>query len=126
MHRRISSLVQTVSTAHIFGSMTSREIPCAVDNTLPHISFEVVAGVFVSALVNSCAGVSTGRYCFHKHVMKNLPEGSCKLMYIDGDEPFRPLWLKGAINQVREDDKEGKLFAVVCTTLPTRPPLGIW
>jgi hypothetical protein len=124
VHRRISSLVQTVSTAHIFGSMTSREIPCAVDNTLPHISFEVVAGVFVSALVDSCAGVSTGRYCFHKHVMKNLPEGSYKLMYFDGDEPFRPLWLKGAIDQVREDDKEGKLFAVVVYNTTYKTPAG--
>jgi hypothetical protein len=111
--KKAASLVQMVNLAHVFEGVARREIPCAVDNTLPHIAFEVVKVVFVSALVDSCAGVSTGRFSFHMHVMSRLPKGSYKLMYFDGDEPFKPLWLRGAINQAKECGEEGKLFAVV-------------
>jgi hypothetical protein len=112
----VFSLVQvasTVNNAHVLEALAMRSIPCSIDNALPHIAFEIVKGIYMMALVDSCAGVSTGNYSFHKHVMSNLPPESYKLTHFDGDEPFECLYLRGAIEKIRADDKEGRLFAVV-------------
>lgn len=108
-----------VKSFNIPSTSMLRQMPISISDGLPHASFSIgtetsqVADLV--ALVDSGAMLSTGYKPFHEWVRTNYP--SCVLKYeeFNGDNPFSPVKLEGAITDPTAYDAavHGLLTAVI-------------
>ena len=100
-------------------SSNLRPMPIRTQNELPHVKFSIGCEpssiVGLSLLYDTGAALNTGYDAYHKQIMKAHPQMVAKFETFDGDNPFDPIKLCGAITSPEDYDvsKHGVLSAVI-------------
>lgn len=111
-------MVQLVKSfsAPITGSLPP--MPIAIDNGLPHITFQLGADVdtaSLAGLMDTCGALNTGFLPFHQWLMSERPDLVAEFVSFDDANPFEIVKLGGAILDPANFDAEhhGNLTAVI-------------
>ena len=95
-------------------------MPITTQNKLPHIKFSIGNGhsatpIGLSILYDTGVTLNTGLEFYHRKIMKSRPHMVAKFETFDGNNPFDPIKLCGAIT-ISDDydaEKHGILSAVI-------------
>ena len=81
----------------------------------------------LSLLFDTCAALNTGYLPYHNQIIKRHPDIVAKFEYFDGDNPFKPIKLCGAITNPSDYDsaKHGVLSAIVEYYIPYKTANGV-
>ena len=95
-----------------------RRMPIDSLNELVHISFPIgltESDATITALYDTGAALNTGSYAHHRHIMETSPELVHEYEEFDGENPFDPIKLEGAITnpQNYDENQHGILCAVI-------------
>jgi hypothetical protein len=94
-------------------------MPIAIDNGLPHIAVSLGSNSeldpTLSGLMDTCGALNTGYLLFHLWLMSERPDLVADFHSFDGDNPFDPVKLGGAIKDPDNFDasQHGNLTAVI-------------
>jgi len=102
-----------------------RRMPIDSINELPHLNFPIGPKedeVTISSLFDTGAALNTGFLSYHKFIMRTRPELVAEYEEFDGDNPFDPIKLGGAITDpaAYNVDNHGLLKAVIRYHTPFR------
>jgi hypothetical protein len=99
-------------------------MPIAIDNGLPHITFDLGSDASVDptlycGLMDTCGALNTGYLLFHLWLMSERPNLVAEFISFDDANPFKPIKLGGAICDPAdfESSTHGNLTPVIrhCT-----------
>ena len=93
-------------------------MPIAIDNGLPHITFDLGADpslVELCGLMDTCGALNTGYLLFHLWLRSERPDLVAEFVSFDDSNPFEPIKLGGAIRDPSDFDAtdHGNLTAVI-------------
>lgn len=93
-------------------------MPIAIDNGLPHITFELGAApslVELCGLMDTCGALNTGYLLFHLWLKSERPDLVAEFISFDDSNPFEPIKLGGAIRDPSDfvAADHGNLTAVI-------------
>lgn len=121
-------LVQLLRSLHIRPATTLRPIPVAITSCLPTIDLRLGTATdppsptVLTVLLDTCAGLNSGSYVFHKALADIYPNCVADFVEFDNDlNPFEPVRLTGAITDPSDYDPaslHGSLRAVITYHLP--------
>jgi hypothetical protein len=122
------TLLELVRSLHIRPATPVRPIPVAISSRLPTIDLHLglandpSSTTILTTLLDTCAGLNSGSYAFHKTLAILHPR--CVAEFVEFDDllnPFEPVRLTGAITDPDSYDPEslhGSLRAVITYHLP--------
>ena len=97
-----------------------RPMPITSRNELPHIKLTISCcngdnAICIKMIYDTGAALSTGFLDYHENIWKNHPKVVARYEKFDGENPFDPIKLCGAINNPKDYDesKHGLLSAVI-------------
>ncbi|MGH3623045.1 MAG: hypothetical protein ACRDQ5_14825, partial [Sciscionella sp.] len=96
-----------------------RPMPISVQNGMPTTLFDIgktTDEICLTMMVDTGAGVNTGWKPYHRWIMQEHPELVHSYEECDGDNPFDPLRLQGALREddlCMENNSRGHLTAVI-------------
>ena len=103
-----------------FRNTNLQPMPIASQNELAHIKMSICAIatkkiIGLSMLYDTCVALNTGYFPYHIEIVKHHPSVVKRIEYFDGENPFEPIELFGAITHPSDYDSEkhGILSAVV-------------
>jgi hypothetical protein len=105
-------------------------MPIAIDNGLPHISFDLGTdaslGPSLVGLMDTCGALNTGYLLFHLWLKFERPDLVAEFISFDDANPFEPIKLGGAISDPADFDSSthGNLTAVIRYYTPYIEPSG--
>jgi hypothetical protein len=105
-------------------------MPIAIDNGLPHISFDLGTDSSIDpslvGLMDTCGALNTGYLLFHLWLKSERPDLVAEFISFDDENPFEPIKLGGAISDPSdfESSTHGNLTAVIRYYTPYVDPLG--
>ena len=115
-----------------FSKSNLRPMPITSQNELAHIKMliglDINKGVIgLSLLFDTGAALNTGYLPYHNQIIKRHPNIVAKFEHFDGNVPFEPIRLCGAITNPSEYDSEkhGVLNAVVEYFTPYKTANGV-
>jgi hypothetical protein len=93
-------------------------MPIAIDNGLPHITFDLGAApslVELRGLMDTCGALNTGYLLFHLWLKSERPDLVADFVSFDDSNPFEPIKLGGAIRDPSDfvSADHGNLTAVI-------------
>jgi hypothetical protein len=112
-------LVKSFSTHLPPSPLVLPPMPIAIDNGLPHITFDLGAdpGLDPSlcGLMDTCGALNTGYLLFHLWLKSERPDLVADFVSFDDSNPFEPIKLGGAIRDPSDFDAtdHGNLTAVI-------------
>jgi hypothetical protein len=94
-------------------------MPIAIDNGLPHITFNLGANsssVELCGLMDTCGALNTSFLLFHLWLKSERPDLVAEFVSFDESNPFEPIKLGGAICHPPDFNASdhGNLTAVIC------------
>ena len=115
---KAKQFVQMVRSCSFRDGPSMRRMPISVQNEMPHIRFPVGLQTHRASLLglyDTGAAVTTGLYSYHKQLCERRPDLVHSFEEFDGDNPFEPIKLEGAITHpsAYEEKRHGALSAVV-------------
>ena len=93
-------------------------MPIAIDNGLPHITFDLSASslfVELCGLMGTCGALNTGYFLFHLWLKSKRPDLVAEFVSFDDANPFEPIKLGGAIGDPSDfiSSDHGNLTAII-------------
>ena len=109
---------QFVTIVQCHNIREKRRMPISSQNELPHLDFGIGQArdaMTLSFLYDTGAAINTGYLPYHKKIMKEYPQVVESFEEFNGDNPFEPIKLMGAITNPAKYDREqhGILSAVI-------------
>jgi hypothetical protein len=110
--------------------VTPPPMPVAIDNGLPHVSFDLGADASIDpslvGLMDTCGALNTGCLLFHLWLKSERPDLVAEFISFDDANPFEPIKLGGAISDPSdfESSTHGNLTAVIRCHTPHVDALG--
>jgi hypothetical protein len=110
--------------------ITPPPMPIAIDNGLPHISFDLGTDSSIDpslvGRMDTCGALNTGYLLFHLWLKAERPDLVAEFISFDDANPFEPIKLGGAISDPSdfESSTHGNLTAVIRYYTPYVDPLG--
>ena len=105
-------------------------MPISIDNGLPVINYHVGSARsdenMIGALYDTGGSLNSGFLPFHLLIACNHPEWVAELIFFDGDNPFDPVKLQGALTDPKDYDasRHGLLTGLIRYKTPYRDTNG--